>query len=984
MKTLTKVIIAVGCMCIVDEINARTLKAGEVNEDGEKKLAFNEYGYQLNNDDWIMRVERDRQFDELTIFHPVSTQKYRTHVLDENGKEIEPLFPFQYATIRKLIIDNSDNGISAKIGQNAFETVAFTGIKDLEEIVFKGKIIEFKEESKWLGLRKDSDWRKNLKRIVFEDELGFEKVPFLYDVKCIVLGTNTCADLVKISRDRNDGIWKALTSCHKLEKLVVPYELACNTNISWRAIIERTGLKGKEVVSQSSGLHGDDDTGDRILLNIASSGEISDVVTEIRADAIEKFDGRHIFLPVSLKTIVGTPSKAQSCKFALKKNSVLFYPAIDVLQERRKLERSRSFFSRSSVALASAYSNAVVYVNKKRQVNRGGMRKKGSAYVTGFYLERDDNKKSCIELGLDVAGIVYPVGFFDSNDSLQRKPISVSFVYQSYGVGVIVSTIIGWLLLSAFLVLVYIRCGRKSGVEKFGMSSCLITAGLFMVFFGNGYANLLQCVVDRWLTEDVMSYLNASFVSSLVISVTTTLVKFVVGFLQSVSFSAIVVDFDLNSLLAPVQDILDKISTYSWISTGVLAFIRIFCQLIRDAAHIIWPVLGVSVVVSTMMGIFKSSNCARNIRRWIGIVSVFCGFLAIGLPLVLWCCANVSAVFADITGSAFENAMRSFGELAESFSVSSLTSMNKVKVLLMLFTEAVAELTSASMYYVANKAFDCFIVPLGLYMLAKKAFKGIGDKKDMELSRIRELMECGGGVGSRISCAEPVPAIDIARADDNITHSCKVEGENISGASFIKRKLPMNVQNNKVYRWLSAVRPEWVTATCAVLLCAMVSIGTLTSENAVVVFSGDNVPEKVVAATEAPPPAVPSNSGGGIFSWIVGMVFISGFVVINYYLYKRAIREKDLVANDRTFETVQSRLEMLKEKSFWFDLPLYLGLLGTVMGFLIISFLESLAQVGRVVSYCSTIIGIFVSVGIHAKIASFRAKLLRERGAKDE
>lgn len=928
-----------------------------------KELNFTEEGYQLDNNS-IIRIDRDRIFEELTIVNPVSTEKCESHMVDENGKKVPPLFPFQYASVRKLVIDNRNDKIGklmTKKGLVGFETISFTGIKDLEEIVFKGEIIPFKENKKWFGIKTDSDWRKGLKKVVFEDDLGFEKIPFLSDVKCIVLGTNTYTKLEQL----NSNDLKAISRCKNLEKIVVPYELACNTNIAWRNIIERTGLKEKEVFSQGS--CGNNYVDDRVLLNIAASGEISDIVTEIRADAINQFAGRKIFLSSSIRRFLGVLDKRQSCKFALKKNTVIFYPAIDLPAEKRKLEKSHSLFSHSSIALASAYSNIVISVNGKYQNSE--VAKNGSAYISAFKLKRDTNKKSDISLGVKVDGTVYPVQFFNNKGTLFRDPITVKFEYSAYGMPIIVCTAAVWILLSLLLAVIYILAGRKFGIKRFGVPIFLITSGLFMAFFGNGYTNLLQDLVDRWLTDDVMSYLNASFVSSLVISVTTTLVKFVVGLLQGISANVVFLSFNVGQMLEPVQDVLDKISTYSWISTGVLAFVRIFCQMIRDAAHIVWPILGLSIVSSTILRMFNSSFCSRNIRRWLGVVSVFCGFLALGLPAMLWGASCISGLLADISGAAFENSMRSFGNLAELFSVSSLTSLAAMKELMAQFADAMAELTSASMYYVANKAFDCFVVPLGLYFIAKKAFSGTGDKKDMELSRIREVLEGdarhhGGFIGN--AEAGIVPAM------------LSVE-KTINDEEPVSKVVLQRIGSDGMLAWLKTLRPEWITASCGVLLCVLVAVGSIGRTEVVVGTTGS----PVVQAETPPIKNVPYSSTGAL-AWIVGAFFVSAFIGANYCLYRKAMKEKDAVAKDGAFGAVQSKLALLKEKGFWFDLPLYLGLLGTVIGFLIISWAESLAQVGRVVSYFSTITGILTSVIIHAKVSLYRAKALREGEAKDE
>ena len=956
MKKAIKFFLTVAC-CFVTLVSV----ASSEHNDGKAQ----ELEYEVKNGEIVRIKDRSRYYDELVITNSVSKKPSIVEgVIDENGKKIEAKFyPFQSVSIRSIVIDNRNGNLTGK----KFDTISFTGVKDLEEIVFKGDIVSFKEETKWFGLRKDSDWRKMLKKVVFQDCLqNCDNVPFLNEVKCISLGINTQSDLEQISKEpKASAIWKKFSEWKKVEKLIIPYELAINTNIDWNAIIKQTGLKDKEVFSQISS-----NEVDRVLLNIASSGEISDTVTKIRYEAVENFEGKKIFLPYGLNEIIGSTISERQCKkFSLKKNAVLFYPEIDVSSERKKLEKSQSFFSACRVSLTTPYASAVVSVNG--QGVKSDKKKKGSAYVSAFELKRKKGEKSSVGILLNINGKSYPVGFYNSKGAFLLKPIPVEFYNSARGFFTLVITIVGWAFVSLVLIasMFFYQKKRASAPSNIFTMSLLVAIGLFLVFFGNGQVGVVQYVVDRWLTDDVMSYLNASFVSSLVISVTTTLVKFVVGLLQGISANVFVLSFNVGQMLEPVQDVLDKISTYSWISTGVLAFVRIFCQMIRDAAHIVWPILGLSIVSSAILRMFNSSFCSRNIRRWLGMVSVFCGFLALGLPAMLWGASCISGMLADISGVAFENSMRSFGDLAESFSVSSLTSLAAMKELMAQFADAMAELTSASMYYVANKAFDCFVVPLGLYFIAKKAFSGTGDKKDMELSRIREVLEGdaryhGGFIGN--AEAGVVPAmLSVEKTTNDEKPVSKVVLQRIGSDGMLAR--------------LKTLRPEWITASCGVLLCVLVAAGSIGRTEVVVGTTGSPVVQ-----AETPPIKNVPNSSTGALAWIVGAFFVSAFIGANYCLYRKAMKEKDAVAKDGAFGAVQSKLALLKEKGFWFDLPLYLGLLGTVIGFLIISWAESLAQVGRVVSYFSTITGILTSVIIHAKVSLYRAKALREGEAKDE
>ena len=434
-----------------------------VASSGHNDGKVQELEYEVDNGKIVRIKDRSRYFDELTIVNPISTELH--DVKNEDGKNVGKLYPLQHASIRRLVIDNRNGTISRIIGGKKFETISLTGVRDLEEIVFKGPIIPFHENTKWLGIKKDSDWRKSLKKVVFEDSLDFEFIPFLADIYCIALGTNTCSELENLSK--SEKICNALSRCKKLEKLLVPYSLACNTNIRWSALIGETGLKGKEVLSQMPLDSSEGDLCDRVLLSIASSGEISDAATKIRTDAIERFEGRRIFLPYGLNEIIGGGiSTRQREKFTLKKNSVLFYPEINSLTEKRKIQKGRSLFSFCGVTITSPYNNIEVRVNGKIQEERVEKKKKGCAYITKFELSRIKGEENSVQLGLNIGSEIYPVAFYDMKGVLFEKPIKVVFEKESLGFIGVAGMVFGWLLLSFTLTAVCIWRGRKLGVEN--------------------------------------------------------------------------------------------------------------------------------------------------------------------------------------------------------------------------------------------------------------------------------------------------------------------------------------------------------------------------------------------------------------------------------------------------------------------------------------------------------------------------------------
>ena len=142
-------------------------EAGKMADDFKeyKEFKLNADGFETNKYGWIIRVDRNRVFDKFVVTMPVSTQKWPSGFveIDENGKEKKDagLFPFEHARVRSLVIC----GDELKAKKASFETISLKGVEELSEIVIRGEIPRFEEQTKWFGLKKDDDWRMGLKRI---------------------------------------------------------------------------------------------------------------------------------------------------------------------------------------------------------------------------------------------------------------------------------------------------------------------------------------------------------------------------------------------------------------------------------------------------------------------------------------------------------------------------------------------------------------------------------------------------------------------------------------------------------------------------------------------------------------------------------------------------------------------------------------------------------------------------------------------------
>lgn len=774
-------------------------KAGKKADDFKNysDIKLNEDGWQTNSEGWLIRVDRNRTFNEFDLTCPVSTEKWPSGTKEKDElKDDEGLLPFENARVRSLKIEG--NAVCNKLGRNKFETISLRGIQELSQIRIFGKMPKFEENKKWLGLAKDGDWRKNLKRIEFVDDVtGIGSIPFIGEVKCVALGTNTVEG---VRRWRCEGKNAALSKCYALEQLEVPYSMATNLTIRWGAIIRNSPLKNTEVVSFEQ--EGEEDERNAVLLNIAESGVVSDYVTVIRKDAIPENFGREVRLPFKAKAVLGGRLNPK-LSLSLKRNALLFYPDLADRKTVRQLGKSRGVISEIPVSVTTAYeglvlSNSVGTVSDPFQTA-------GDAFRSSIQLRRGQTLKNRITAGIRLGNETYPVYMTPAKGPAVAS-LSVVFAYGASDWRKMPGRGLAIVIITAFLLGVMVVWAGKT--NRFSSRKCWVAAlgilaGGVIIVLGLEEVGILQYYVDTYLTGKVMSYLNASFISSLVISVSATIVKLAVGFLQGINISVVFAGYDLNSLLQPVQDVLDKIETYSWISTCVLAFVRMFCQILKDGAGFIWGALGSSLVVFSFLHFMGS----RMLKRWIGVALSVTLFLALGLPLILSGCAWFSYQLSGIAGSAFQGAMADFAALAHSFTFDSLKSMAAINGLLSQFVDAVSNLTSASMFFLATKAFDCFLVPLLLYFGFKKVLKGFADKKDDALMQIRDLLAERNrpGDGSvRLQDYEKLIAVKAS-----VAPSEEDRGETLSGCASedARRRCALRL---RLGRFVARLKPWWI------------------------------------------------------------------------------------------------------------------------------------------------------------------------------
>lgn len=919
--------------------------------------SYNANGVAIGTKNVITAVDARRTYDEFILDRAVSTDKSKKITVVEDGgedKKVE-VYPFHGVHVKRLVVRADETGAK---GVAQLDTKSFFGMEGLEEIVFENGIPKFKEDTGWTGrffgtLFTNTDWRKGVRKIVLRAGPSFplENIAFLDEVKCIEFTEETAPSIGSFCTNVS-----AFARCRSLERLIIPYRFACNTNLAWGAMIRRSSLKDREVTSVPS----TDESRDVVLLNTPRSGDISDCVTEIRADAVEGWTGERLYLPFSLRRFLGHPATDVVSRFTLKKDSVSFYPDILDANVRRKLGQGRSLFSEQPLSVATPYRNLAledaVHSLTSRPFNSRGM-----VFTGDFNLVRDENAgaKCRVSAFLNMDGERYPVRFHSSAGLGDGRSIEITFVHSRTGIGYLFGALIVWMVGALVLSCALWRIGKKRQLPRKAVGGAIVSClvALFLLVFGSPLIGLIQHFVDSWLTGTAISYLNASFMSSLVISVTTSLTQMLIGVLQGVNVTPMGIGADFHGMLQPVQDVLGRIASYSWISTAVLAFLRLLCQLLKDFAAPLWMGLGASWITLAFMR-FRGSH---GMLVKLADVAVCClAFLALGLPLLLCGCSFVSGELSLMAGNAFAEAMADFKALADSFTFGSLLSLSAIQALMEPFTDAVSALMSASILYLATKAFDCFLVPLAIYFLFKRAMKGCSDDKDARIAS-----------NTRVASNALVPQVIAPEVVD---------------ADVVRNVGVSPVESGRLPRFIRATTPYtgWVTA-CGVMLLFVVCVAGFFSRSPVTVIQHPLAPQTQTAnpmngvASLGSMDGAKKSSGGGVLT--VAIFGILVFVLLDVALYRKARRQIRVVEDSVRMNTPEEKLGLLEEQGFWFDLPLYAGLLGTVVGFLIISFNEAWAQGGRVVSYFSTIAGIMTTALINWRVSKCRISL-KEKAAK--
>ena len=139
-------------------------------------------------------------------------------------------------------------------------------------------------------------------------------------------------------------------------------------------------------------------------------------------------------------------------------------------------------------------------------------------------------------------------------------------------------------------------------------------------------------------------------------------------------------------------------------------------------------------------------------------------------------------------------------------------------------------------------------------------------------------------------------------------------------------------------------------------------------------FSGDSS-EVVGEVAQNSPASIAARTK--MAAWISMLIFsvITALQLLAFgigYVVVRGIRLSE--------ESVNVKLKQLENAGIFFDVPLYVGLFGTVSAFLVMTFSP---QSSRLIAYSSTLIGIIFSLLLKLTMEyPFRRKLLRDSDGK--
>ena len=227
-----------GMMCILG-ISVRLAA-----ENTQQRPESDELGLTIDSSNGqLIKVDRSRSYGSLKLegVKTLSTAEEEVEVVKGGKKEKVNLALFGEVKVKQLCFTDSIQRVNTK---------SLRGVKGLEEIVFEGAVPAMEEKDYWLTWGED-DWRDSLKVVTLCKDINLSKLDFAGEIKCIRFGEASQKTLQKVSRDEKTAS-NGLRSCGSLEKIMIPFELAKDSEIKWNDILKLTGLWDDIVVSDAN------------------------------------------------------------------------------------------------------------------------------------------------------------------------------------------------------------------------------------------------------------------------------------------------------------------------------------------------------------------------------------------------------------------------------------------------------------------------------------------------------------------------------------------------------------------------------------------------------------------------------------------------------------------------------------------------------------------------------------------------------------
>lgn len=565
--------------------------------------------------------------------------------------------------------------------------------------------------------------------------------------------------------------------CASLERVIIPYDLANRTDINWQKVLAKTALRNAEVVSEANEKQekillqlGTSEHESNISEGVTYiHGDAIKTMCDVDRTIFLpiSFKG-FIHCDENVQKLLQSNSKG---KFALKAETTLFTPDITDVKLNNQLQESNEWTASdklfpatqrsAALTIVSAYpyvlgevqSGAPIDVENPKVTTWASYRPKLKPSKEDYKIEK--NEENMFEASwVEAEGLSYEQNFYlnmghlcklrltmempvvDENGMfLKSINLPVSFAKRN---GTMVDEIAfstpkqkEWWK-SAFFCTLFIFIGLLIGVFlidkafpegslpkqmtqaylKASWAQHLIFCGCIVLAVLGGHD-----VVPDWVAckvwAPINNYLSASFISSLVISTSTTAINMALGVLQGISIKVFGSGVDLQHTIKPITDLIGRVEMASWLATLMLGFLRMLSEILKNFGTEIWTLFGACLAARCIPGVTFGSSTS-GLKVWVRRAFQIVFMVALGFPILLYCAAWFSGQMNSIAGNAFNDALNSFKLFAENLSFGAFLSLTALKELGVLLTNACSELTAASFNYIVIKLFDCFFVPLGV------------------------------------------------------------------------------------------------------------------------------------------------------------------------------------------------------------------------------------------------------------------------------